>query len=81
MRDMNQITLGAYIIFAMFLCYGPFTIAYYGLDFLYDFSQVDWLICLLLGMTGAVLQIFKAMSIKYEEPARLATLDYFQPIV
>jgi drug/metabolite transporter (DMT)-like permease len=81
MRDMNEITLGSYIIYAMFLFYAPFTLAYYGVDFLYDFSQADWLICLMLGVSGAVLQIFKALSIKYEEPARLATLNYFQPII
>lgn len=81
MRDMSEITLGSYIIYAMFLAYAPFTVAYYGLDFVSDFTPTDWGICVLLGFTGSFLQIVKALSLKYEEPARLAALNYFQPII
>ena len=81
MRDMSEITLGSYIIYAMFLAYVPFTVAYYGLDFISDFTTADWVICVLMGFTSAFLQIVKALSVKYEEPARLAALNYFQPII
>ena len=45
------------------------------------FNITDWMISILLGFTSSSMQIVKAKSMKYEEPARLAVLNYFQPIL
>ena len=55
MRDMNEITLGSYIIFTMFVIYAPITTFAYGFGFLYDFELTDWVVCVLLGFTSAFL--------------------------
>jgi drug/metabolite transporter (DMT)-like permease len=81
MKDMNEITLAAYIIFAMFIIYFPIVIFAYDFTYLADFDWIDWLVCVLLGFTSVFLQITKALSVKYEEPAKTAVLNYFQPII
>ncbi len=78
---MNEITLGAYIIFAMFIVYAPIVTIFYGYSYLDNFNYADWIVCILLGFTSSFMQIVKALSVKYEEPARLAVLNYFQPII
>jgi len=45
------------------------------------FDWVDWLICGCLGLISFSLQIARALSVKYEEPAKVAVLNYFQPII
>jgi drug/metabolite transporter (DMT)-like permease len=77
MRDMSEITLGAYIVFAMLVAYAPFVVVVYGLDYLKSFDSTDWMICVLLGFTSSSMQLAKSKSLKYEEPARLAVLNYF----
>lgn len=81
MKDMNEITLAAYIVFAMFIIYFPIVIFAYDFTYLADFDWIDWLVCVLLGFTSVFLQIAKALSVKYEEPAKTAVLNYFQPII
>jgi drug/metabolite transporter (DMT)-like permease len=81
MRDLSELTLGAWIVTAMLILYLPIVVIFYGFSFLSSFNNVDWFICVLLGFTSSSLQIFMAKSTQYEEPARLAVLNYFQPIV
>lgn len=81
MRDMNEMTLTAYIVLAMFVVYFPVTMAGKGFSFLAMFDWIDWSVCALLGFVSVYLQIARALSIKYEEPAKVAVLNYFQPII
>lgn len=77
MRDMNEITLGAYIVFTMFVVYFPIVCIFFDFNYISEFDYIDWIVCVLLGFTSSFMQITKALSIKYEEPARLAILNYF----
>jgi drug/metabolite transporter (DMT)-like permease len=81
MRAMNEMTLAAYIVLAMFVVYLPFSMAGQGFDFLAMFDWIDWSVCGLLGFVSVFLQIARALSTKYEEPAKVAVLNYFQPII
>jgi drug/metabolite transporter (DMT)-like permease len=81
MRDLHEVTLGAYIIFALFLVYLPIVVLFYDFAFLSAFTPLDWLLCVVMGISSVLLQVTKAVSIKYEEPARLAVLYYFQPVI
>jgi len=81
MREMNEMTLAAYIVLAMFVVYFPVIILGKGFAYLSMFDWVDWLIWVLLGVLSFSLQLARAVSIKYEEPAKVAVLNYFQPIV
>lgn len=81
MKDMSEITLSAYIIFSLFIIYAPSVALVYGFDYLDGFEYIDWSICLLLGFTSSYMHIARSLSIKYEEPARVAVLNYFQPIM
>ena len=55
MKDMNELTLAAYIVFAMFILYLPITLFFYDLNFLSEFDSIDWLVCVLLGFTSSFL--------------------------
>lgn len=82
MRDMSELTLGTYIVLAMFIVYLPSLIfGDRGISELKNFTTLDWATAVLLGFTSSSMQILKAKSLKYEEPARLAVLNYFQPII
>ena len=65
----------------MTVIYLPIVCIFYGFAFIYDFTSLDWFICFLLGLTSSSLQVFMAKATQYEEPARLAVLNYFQPII
>ncbi|TNV77669.1 hypothetical protein FGO68_gene8459 [Halteria grandinella] len=81
LKDLNELTLGALIVTAMLILYLPIVVIFYGFDYLDTFDNTDWGICVLLGFTSSTLQVLMAKSIQYEEPARLAVLNYFQPII
>ncbi len=82
MRDMNEYTIGSYVAFSMTIIYGPLIYFLgYGYSYLKDLQTFDWLIFCTLGMTSSVLLVCRMKSFKYEEPARLAVLNYFQSII
>ena len=81
MKDINEITLAVYVILTMFVIYLPIVTFSEGFSFIADYDGYDWLVCVLLGFTSSFMQIAKALSIKYEEPAKVAVLNYFQPII
>jgi hypothetical protein len=76
MRDMSELTLGTYTILAMIVAYIPSCLIG-GINELKTFYPVDWSMAVLLGFTTSSMHILKAKSLKYEEPARLAVLNYF----
>ena len=81
MRDMSEITIGVYTVMTMFFVYSPIVLlSESGLSIVKTFNQTDWIISVLLGFTSSSMQIVKAKSAKYEEPARVAVLNYFAPI-
>jgi len=81
LKTISEVTLSAYIVLAMMTFYLPAVCLFYGFGFLKVFSTLDWVITGLLGLTSSTLQIFMAKAAQYEEPARLAVLNYFQPII
>jgi drug/metabolite transporter (DMT)-like permease len=81
LKDLNELTLGACIVTAMFLFYLPIVAVQYSFDYLWELDRIDLFICTVLGFTSSSLQVSMAKSVQYEEPARLAVLNYFQPII
>jgi drug/metabolite transporter (DMT)-like permease len=81
MRGINEITLSAYILITMLLVYTPYFAYTKGYLSILNFDTIDWLLCVLLGFTSLFMQVVRALSVKYEEPAKVAVLNYFQPII
>jgi|LauGreDrversion4_2_1035121.scaffolds.fasta_scaffold675297_1 drug/metabolite transporter (DMT)-like permease len=81
MRDMAELTLSTYIIFTMLVVYLPIFMVYETTDVYYRFTANDWFISVLLGFTSSSMQLVRTKALKYEEPARLSILNYFQPII
>jgi drug/metabolite transporter (DMT)-like permease len=46
-----------------------------------SFSIIDWLLILLLGVMSSWVSLCRSKSYQYEEPARLAVVNYFQPVL
>ena len=81
MRDMAEFTVSTYTIFTMLIVYLPILLTLYTFDVYYNFTSVDWFLAVIVGFTSSSMNIVKIRSLKYEEPARLNILNYFQPII
>ncbi len=81
MRDMAELTLSTYIIFTMQLVYVPIFLVFETTDVYYKFTPSDWLISVIVGFTSSSMQLVRTKALKFEEPARLSILNYFQPII
>ncbi len=54
MRDLSEITLGVYIVMAMFVVYAPIVaFSDQGLSEVKNFNSTDWTISVLLGFTSS----------------------------
>lgn len=81
MRDMAEFTLSTYIIFTMLVVYLPIFLIFETTDVYYKFTLNDWFVSVLLGFTSSSMQLVRTKALKFEEPARLSILNYFQPII
>ena len=81
MRDMAEYTVSTYTIFTMLIVYLPILLTFYTFDIYYNFTSIDWCLAVIVGFTSSSMNIVKIRSLKYEEPARLNILNYFQPII
>jgi drug/metabolite transporter (DMT)-like permease len=81
MRDMAEYTVSTYTIFTMLIVYLPILLTFYTFDVYYNFTSIDWCLAVIVGFTSSSMNIVKIRSLKYEEPARLNILNYFQPII
>lgn len=81
MRDMAEFTLSTYIIFTMLVVYLPIFLVFETTEVYYNFTPYDWVISVLLGFTSSSMQLVRTKALKFEEPARLSILNYFQPII
>ena len=62
----------------MFLTYGSVIIASNdGLALLWDFATLDWIIVIGLGFSSTFVQFCVVRAGQYEEPAKLAVVNYF----
>ena len=79
LREMNEYTVGSYTSFSMVLIYGPivFWILPDGLAFLQNFQTLDWVIVIGLGFSSTLVQLCRTKASQYEEPAKLAVVNYF----
>jgi hypothetical protein len=55
MKAMNEITLAAYIVSALFILSTPYVIIFVKMTSFSTFSWTDWTIMILLGFVGSFL--------------------------
>ncbi len=79
LKAISEITVGAYMTFAIIIFYGPYVAfgMHNGFTPLKSFTTDDYLLSLGLGLTSSIVQISKNLALRYEEPAKLAVLMYF----
>ena len=63
----------------MFVMYGTWIVFFteQGLGFMQPFETTDYLIGFMIGATSAMLQVCRVKAAQYEEPAKLAVVNYF----
>lgn len=64
MRDLNEYTVGSYMTLAMIAIYSPLVwIIDNGMEIIYIFDISDWILIVLLGVTGYYFNVlrFKAL--------------------
>ena len=81
MRDMSEYTVGAHSTFSICLLYTPIVLFTQGFSVFTAFSSTDWLLALVLGIVSSCQQLCRIKAVQYEEPARLAVVNYFQTII
>jgi drug/metabolite transporter (DMT)-like permease len=83
LRELSELTLSGYMSYSMTLIYGPIVLLTpsQGLTFLDKFYTIDWIIIIILGFVSSSVQICRARAAKYEEPAKLAGINYFQSVI
>lgn len=83
LRSLNELTIGSYTSFSMVLMYGllALTLPGQGMGFTAQFQFYDWLLVALMGLSSSLLQIFRAKAGQYEEPAKLASVNYSQSVI
>ncbi len=53
MRNISELTLSCYTVSFMFLIYFPIVVIFYDFDFLNNFLPLDWMICVILGLSNS----------------------------
>jgi len=81
MREVSEYTIGSYIAYAMVGVFGPLCLVKDEPSIVRAFQPLDWLLVLLLGAMSSWVSLFRSKSYQYEEPARLAVVNYFQPVL
>lgn len=51
------------------------------LSYMADFSSLDWVYAVGIGISTVLSQTTRAKAVHYEEPARLTVLNYFQSVI
>lgn len=83
LRDINEFTLSIYIQFTAILIYAP--IAFCQSDFSFSFMAPlggwDWAIVVATGFSSTSVYLCLQKAAQYEEPAKLAFLNFFQSVL
>ncbi|TNV77029.1 hypothetical protein FGO68_gene5292 [Halteria grandinella] len=79
MRKLSGYTLGSYLCFGMVAFFCPIAILTgKGLAIVQEFQWVDWGLVIVLGVNNAYMNITRIKASQHEEPAKLASVMYFQ---
>lgn len=82
MRELSENTIGGHMTLSMLVFFGPLVyLTGSDLSFVYRFDYLDWIMCILVGIVSSFVQICRIKAVKYEEPARLAVINYFQSVI
>lgn len=82
-REVSEYTLGTYMAYSMVAVFGPLCLAQGEplLSIASNFHALDWLLIVVLGAMSSWVSLFRSKAYQYEEPARLAVVNYFQPVL
>lgn len=81
LREVHEYTVAAYIAFSMVILYTPAALLQgSSFGFIMNFNLLDWAILWGLGFSSSCLYICVQKAGQYEEPAKLASVNYFQSV-
>jgi drug/metabolite transporter (DMT)-like permease len=81
LRKLNEYSVACYVALATFIGYGTAVLTSGdGLYLLWSFTFIDWIIVIGLGFSSTYVQFCISRAAQYEEPAKLAVVNYFQSV-
>ena len=81
LRRLNEYSVTCYVALAMFIGYGAAVLTSGdGLSLLWSFTLFDWIVVIGLGSSSTYVVFCVSRAAQYEEPAKLAVVNYFQSV-
>jgi EamA domain-containing membrane protein RarD len=89
MRNLNENSSTAWLVFGMMLVYLPIGLIQQSqietesdvFGFLTELDLLDWVWVMAFGFASVLNMTTRAIAIQYEEPGRLAFINFFNPII
>ena len=89
MRNLNENSSTAWLVFGMMLVYLPIGLIQQSqietesdvFGFLTELNLLDWVWVMAFGFASVLNMTTRAIAIQYEEPGRLAFINFFNPVI
>ena len=89
MRNLNENSSTAWLVFGMMLVYLPIGIIQQSqietesdiFGFMTELNLLDWIWVMAFGLASVLNMTTRAIAIQYEEPGRLAVINFFNPVI
>jgi EamA domain-containing membrane protein RarD len=89
MRNLNENSSTAWLVFGMMLVYLPIGLIQQSqietesdvFGFLTELDLLDWVWVMAFGFASVLNMTTRAIAIQYEEPGRLAYINFFNPVI
>jgi hypothetical protein len=89
MRNLNENSSTAWLVFGMMLVYLPIGIIQQSqietesdvFGFMTELNLLDWVWVMAFGLASVLNMTTRAIAIQYEEPGRLAVINFFNPVI
>jgi EamA domain-containing membrane protein RarD len=89
MRNLNENSSTAWLVFGMMLVYLPIGLIQQSqietesdvFGFLTELDLLDWVWVMAFGFASVLNMTTRAIAIQYEEPGRLAFINFFNPVI
>ena len=89
MRNLNENSSTAWLVFGMMLVYLPIGLIQQSqietesdvFGFMTELNLLDWVWVMAFGLASVLNMTTRAIAIQYEEPGRLAVINFFNPVI
>ena len=89
MRNLNENSSTSWLVLGMMLLYLPIGITQQSqietesdvIGFITELNLLDWVWVMAFGLASVLNMTTRAIAIQYEEPGRLAVINFFNPVI